>query len=316
VITALNAATNFVQKAITQETSDSPCVKPPEVPPMSVSFAEVRITLRNLRIDLGSITAPTPFQIRIPCIQSNLMMPSATDLAKLARIRGVPAVPPWHCMAPVCGDGCIDPDFGFCRCVCGGLSTVVNPADCMKSKSGCHNSFVTERQWRPASGPAPTVVVVPTDELLMLSNAKLRVLEQASEWDALGEAWVASATQAIARETERRVPLVEELMEESSDGLGSGPLQAQLQALQLEVQSIEDERQEDQLRLRTCEREAAAAVAVVCAEQYRREEELRRQLEVEQRVTGALAQLVEEQALMIAHLYNKQVETANCHFTG
>eukprot|EP00927_Polykrikos_kofoidii_P077296 TRINITY_DN74251_c0_g1_i1.p1 TRINITY_DN74251_c0_g1~~TRINITY_DN74251_c0_g1_i1.p1 ORF type:complete len:1263 (+),score=274.05 TRINITY_DN74251_c0_g1_i1:114-3902(+) len=214
------------------------------------------------------------------------------------------SIPSWHSSVPSTAVVHSEPDFSMYGCVCedgvaprtlpsvgcGGSS----PAAC----STAHHQFVTERQWRVAtqSSPSSPEVLVAEEEFMLLSNAKLHAVEQVSDRAAMAEAWRLRSSRVVGREAARRIPMVRELLDEG------GPLEAQLHALQAEAISMEEDGKEDQLRLRTCEKEAAAAVATLLAQQAAHEEDLSRQLDNERSITIALEKLVQQQAATIEML--------------
>ena len=264
------AATGAVAVA-GEEPQKAPGCLPPPLP-------EVSLTLRSTVLDLGR-GGPLPLTVVVPSVHC------ATATA-LARGRGselelgLPPVPRWHAPPPV--DVRVEPDCRVFGCACRSTPAIA---------SG--DLLVVERQWRAARGSVePDEISLPVSTFLELSRAKLQASEQGAEWETLQEGRQAGRAQSVARDAARRIPIVRELLD---DGDVGGRLEAQLAALGAEAEELAEEELEGQLRLRTCEREAAVAVASVCAEQVGRDGQLRRQLAEERGITSALADLVASQ---------------------
>lgn len=154
--------------------------------------------------------------------------------------------------------------------------------------------------------------MVSSSDLLELSSSKLRGLEQVQLLDEISQAKRLQRDAIIAKKAARRIPIVVELLHDfrseqtscsrnhHTSQVQSGEaipprLQGQLEALRAELRELDEERREDEHRIRTTEREMAAAVVSVRSQQLQREEELRRQLEAELVITAALEALVKQQ---------------------
>ncbi|CAE8625348.1 unnamed protein product, partial [Polarella glacialis] len=167
------------------------------------------------------------------------------------------------------------------------------------------------------SGSWRRLLLLPKAELLELSASKLRGLEQQQLWEDLAEEKHAQSALAVAKDAARRIPVVLELLQEQRSAAqtadaGSPPfdrLDSQLEALRLELRELDEERREDELRLRTCEKEAAVAVATVREQQLQREQELQQQLDEELAITVALSKLVDEQSSLIRSLQEQQEQS-------
>merc|ERR1712107_247533 len=103
--------------------------------------------------------------------------------------------------------------------------------DCLPVGKKGHNELITERQWRITHQQSQPEVVLQSQELLALSDEKMRQMQQASAWEdqveEMADAWRIGVARTIALDTARRVPLVTEILEGSGHG-GSELIEAQL----------------------------------------------------------------------------------------
>lgn len=289
--------------------SKAPAVKMPS----ATSFPSIHVTVRNTMVDLAPDIPLKPLRALVPAV---LLTTTAGGQGSRAPQRlGLPSVPPWHASMPPAGaTPPIEPDFTIYSEVCG---SECGTSDAPRGFDAAGGFCVAERQWRLASAPQPSgglagpqEVLVPAGDFVELSQAKLRAVEHAAERDMLEEVFQAGAPRRIARETARRIPHVRELLDDAAeDGCeGTGPLEAQLAALEAEVVSLEEEREAEAAALRGRERSAAEAVATARLEHLAREAELHRKLDEERAISQALAALVEQQAVYLTELRSLELQ--------
>eukprot|EP00811_Abedinium_folium_P005927 NODE_15454_length_1049_cov_4.876356.p1 GENE.NODE_15454_length_1049_cov_4.876356~~NODE_15454_length_1049_cov_4.876356.p1 ORF type:complete len:348 (+),score=89.28 NODE_15454_length_1049_cov_4.876356:121-1044(+) len=260
---------------------------------------DIEITVRGCALDLGP-SCQLPLHGILPRLVLMSPLPSGANASGCER--HPPLVPHWHVTAPPAPTARTELNAQACSCICS-TEAAANPGCSGSGVAAGSQEIVAERQWRRAEGQCKQPEVLLLDrELLALSHAKLRNVEQLSRWSAEDEDWLEiwrnDSARTVDSETARRIPIVKELLSDA----GPGPIEAQICALQLEVDELAAERQQDQVRVRMCEREVGLGVAAACAEHHAKEAKLCCQLEEERATTLALEALVNEQAMAIAQL--------------
>eukprot|EP00930_Biecheleria_cincta_P005516 TRINITY_DN106447_c0_g1_i1.p1 TRINITY_DN106447_c0_g1~~TRINITY_DN106447_c0_g1_i1.p1 ORF type:complete len:290 (+),score=75.10 TRINITY_DN106447_c0_g1_i1:22-870(+) len=251
---------------------------------MALTDFDVDIAICNTVADLSHLS-PLPLRLLLP----RFRLGTASACGEQPRLLSTPPppVPPWHCPAAPKVDGSGDPDFHVYSCLCGGAgchsqATSVQheheAADSLTKEAGWEQ-IVTERRWQKAAaareGSGKRLLLSP-EELLALSSSKLRALEQVTLWEELAVAREAQGAATIAADKARRIPVVLEMLEAADDSEAHGQrsscpkLDSQLAALRAQLRDLDEERREGEVRLKTCEKEAAAAVAMVRQEQLHR----------------------------------------------
>lgn len=254
---------------------------------------DLAITCRNLAVDLPPLPMGQPLRFIVPGIDVSTATSADTYLSP-------PPVPLWHAEPPGGGGQTAEPDFTVYGCTCrpGASAELLAGA----GAGGLGQALLTERQFRAAAAPPPAPVELPSAEVQRLLHAKLRASELMSEREALAEALHAQSVQAVANEKRRRIPLVQELLEEFPDSAKNGPIAVQLNNLESEARDLEERRRGAEAAWRALSRGAGEEAAAAGAECLGREAGLRRQLEREETITAALNEMVDWQASQIAML--------------
>ena len=273
-------------------------VAPPDI--------HVDVVLRNTMIDLTLLAPPPlrPLRLIIPSVRACLgeSLP-ILPLAAVHALHALPQLPQWHAM-PSSGDG-PDPDWHVYSCLCT-RSGRSDEAPESKSLEGNWELLVTERQWlegeecvEEPSEQRLQRLLLPRDEFLRLSASKLKAFEQMQLQDGIAEEQHAQSTATIAKEKANRLP---ELLEAFGAPDFEVELEAQLEALRVELRALDELRRGDEADLRDCEREASARLATAGGSKRLQEQVLRQQLEEEKQISATLQQVITMQEAIIRDL--------------
>eukprot|EP00929_Paragymnodinium_shiwhaense_P074328 TRINITY_DN38025_c0_g1_i2.p1 TRINITY_DN38025_c0_g1~~TRINITY_DN38025_c0_g1_i2.p1 ORF type:complete len:1491 (-),score=438.68 TRINITY_DN38025_c0_g1_i2:649-5121(-) len=329
---AVQSLVGAVSGALPQLQSSEPSMSVQDVlaslEALDLPAVELTVQCRNTVLDLGLCSPIQPLRIVVPGVfvaaatvsdetTQDSSQAAASSGTAVADVNWLPAVPRWHAQVVASsGDVATERDVTVYGCVCEDeAKSRTQPADQASAADATSAPAapprLTERQWREAQPSSSSSlqnlrseVLLPADEFAVLSKAKLQVVEQTSTFEAMAMNWQQSSSRRAAREATQRIPTVRELLEDGS----AGQLDAQLLALQEETCCLEDERQEENMRLRTCEREVAASVALVHSTQAAKDEDLCRQLAEERAITEALEKLVQQQAEALRALQAAAIE--------
>eukprot|EP00913_Durusdinium_trenchii_P009121 g8573.t1 len=144
-------------------------------------------------------------------------------------------------------------------------------------------------------------LLLPAAEMLLLSKSKLEAMEAAHRLEDLAERQHAESCFAIQKGTAQRLPIVQEILDGTAETTIDG-LEEQLEALRVELRSLDSQRREDELALKRSEREVATEVADFRYQKLQREQDLQQQLQEEEMISDALTKLIADQAEIIAKL--------------
>ncbi|CAK9055105.1 Mitochondrial import inner membrane translocase subunit Tim10 [Durusdinium trenchii] len=294
-IKALQARCASLQKSLSTLGSKSEGIPGTAALPLRIQI-DARLRLQHTMIDLSHISSPLlrPLQVLIPCVQINV----SEGFLGLS-----PPVPQWHVL-PTSSEG-NEPDFHLYDCFCvtkrGIDGSSVEPEADSKSFEGWE-VLVTERQWcRSGTGLQGQRLLLPAAEMLLLSKSKLEAMEAAHRLEDLAERQHAESCFAIQKGTAQRLPIVQEILDGTAETTIDG-LEEQLEALRVELRSLDSQRREDELALKRSEREVATEVADFRYQKLQREQDLQQQLQEEEMISDALTKLIADQAEIIAKL--------------
>ena len=255
----------------------------------AVWMAKVQVQHTTIDLTLVSPAPLRPLRLSLPELQ--LLRSQELRLSRFSS-----PVPQWHVLPT--SNETREPDFNVYDCLC--FRSVEPEADSKSFESW--ESLVTERQWRRSACEGRSEglerLLLPAHEMLALSRSKLEALESAHRWEELAERQHADSCLSIQKDTQQRLPVVQEM-------LNAGniiDLEEQLEALRVDLRGLDAQRRQEEQRLKTFEKEVAIEVADFRRQKLLREQELQKQLQEEEMITAALNKLIAEQGDIIAKL--------------
>eukprot|EP00434_Breviolum_minutum_P003431 symbB.v1.2.003019.t1/scaffold113.1/size324549/17 len=251
-----------------------------------VSWCTVNFHLWNTILDLKKL-------IPAPLTTLQLVLPELHFKATDGLLGFSPPVPQWHVFPTPCATA--EPDF-YLYDMAGGVEPEAD-SKYAKSFEGTWEVLVTERKWFPSTIRKQVQrLLLPATEMLEFSRSKLKVMESAQRLEDLAEREHVESCCTIEKEAAELLPKVKERMDSKET------LDAELEVLRVELREVDQKRREEELELKSLEKDLGTEVAQFRHEKLLREQKLQRQLYEEEMITQALTRLVTEQAEIIAQL--------------
>lgn len=286
----LNAISTFGTSGNGPKSAASAEVSPKSADSAASAWCVANFQLWNTLVDLKHLS-PAPLR------SLQLVLPQLAFKATDGLLGFTPPVPQWHVLPPAAEGP--EPDFYLYDCCCQPPGVEVE-ADSKYAKSfdGTWEVLVTEREWReaPRGGRSAQRLLLAPGEMLELSRSKLNVLEGAQRLEDLAERQHLESCRRIEKDAAELLPQVREKMEDLPS------LEAQLEALRVELRELDEKRREEELRLKAFEKEMGLEVAQFRSEKMLRASQLSRQLSEEEMITSSLTQLVQQQAEVLKNL--------------